>query len=61
MTRHQDSEHGSELRADPANLVVLKVESAVTQSNTVIRNPAPDAAPAAAPPSHIYGTYRISR
>jgi hypothetical protein len=63
MTRNQDNEQCSVLRAETANMVVRhQPQSDTAPSNTVIRNPAPDAAPAAAPSSSIaYGTFRISR
>lgn len=63
MTLHRDNEHCSVLRAETGNAVVHhQPQNDTAPSNTVIRNPAPDAAPAAAPSSSIaYGTFRISR
>jgi hypothetical protein len=63
MTRHQDSEQRCEVRAETANMVVShQAQGDSAPSNTVVRNPAPDAAPAAAPAASIaYGTFRISR
>jgi hypothetical protein len=63
MTEH-NSEQRPTLRAgnvESAPVHVVPYRGDCASSNTVIRNPAPDAAPAAAPSSQIYGTYRISR
>jgi hypothetical protein len=61
MAREQ-AQQGSNVRVTNAatQQAPHQQQQQITPSNTVVRNPAPDAAPPASS-SEIYGTFRISR
>ncbi len=62
MTVYQDEERSSILRVEDGHqLFGHQAQADTAPSNTVVRNPAPDAAPAAAPSSEIFGSFRITR
>jgi hypothetical protein len=56
----QDSDKRHSVRAESAKPSEAVRQNDTGSSNTVVRNPAPDAAPPAASPE-IYGTFTITR